>query len=336
MKTSRTLAALVATTAIALTASRSQAVDGVVEINAAKAEAGGVNFFDAPGFPVSINEPGSYRLTSNLIVSEIGVGAIVIGSTDVTLDLNGFSIIGSGGQLGTATGIESTQANVRIQNGTVTQFTGHGIHIQGDFAVVDNVRALANTGLGIRVDDHAIVSNCTATGNGDTGIFALTASTLRDNVAAGNGDRGIHCANRCTIAGNTVTQSNGNGIESNNGSTIANNNVSLSGANGIYVTDAAAVTGNSSRENVEDGIRVRDGCTVSNNTSSFNGSHGICAFSGNTLIGNTVASNQGRGIDTLATTGYGMNVMHDNDLGTVSAAAAEIGVNLCNGLNACP
>jgi len=42
------------------------AVDGVIEINQARALAGGPG--DEPGFPVTIYASGSYRLTSNLSV----------------------------------------------------------------------------------------------------------------------------------------------------------------------------------------------------------------------------------------------------------------------------
>src|SRR5438046_162421 len=44
-------------------AGASYASDGVVEINQARALAGGVTRGDAPGFPVTISQPGSYRLT---------------------------------------------------------------------------------------------------------------------------------------------------------------------------------------------------------------------------------------------------------------------------------
>ena len=42
------------------------AVDGVIEINDARARAGQVTPGDNAGYPVVINEPGSYRLTGNL------------------------------------------------------------------------------------------------------------------------------------------------------------------------------------------------------------------------------------------------------------------------------
>ena len=45
------------------------AVDGVIEINQARALAGGVTSGDTPGFPVIIDTAGSYTLTSDLTTS---------------------------------------------------------------------------------------------------------------------------------------------------------------------------------------------------------------------------------------------------------------------------
>jgi hypothetical protein len=68
------------------------AVDGVIEINQAAALAGGVTPGDAPGFPVSLNAPGSYRLTAGLVVPDGATTGIRIDSSEVAIDLNGFSI----------------------------------------------------------------------------------------------------------------------------------------------------------------------------------------------------------------------------------------------------
>src|SRR5271154_6656573 len=70
------------------------AVDGVVLINQSSALQGGVTPGDAPGFPVTISQPGSYRLSSNLVVPDSNTNAIEITAEFVTLDLNGFSIVG--------------------------------------------------------------------------------------------------------------------------------------------------------------------------------------------------------------------------------------------------
>jgi hypothetical protein len=74
--------------------SLADAVDGVVEINQARVVAGGVTPSDSPGFPVTIDQGGSYRLTSNLTVPNENTSAIQADVDDVTLDLKGFSIVG--------------------------------------------------------------------------------------------------------------------------------------------------------------------------------------------------------------------------------------------------
>lgn len=68
--------------------------DGVVTITQAKAVNGGVTPGDAPGFPVSITQPGSYRLAGNLTLTDPNVGAIEILAAGVTLDLGGFTVQG--------------------------------------------------------------------------------------------------------------------------------------------------------------------------------------------------------------------------------------------------
>jgi len=67
------------------------AVDGIILIDQNRALAGGVTPGDLAGFPVTITQPGSYRLASPLNVPT-GQNGIEITVPGVTLDLNGFSI----------------------------------------------------------------------------------------------------------------------------------------------------------------------------------------------------------------------------------------------------
>src|SRR5882672_11227351 len=70
------------------------AVDGVVLIDQNRALAGNITPGDAPGFPVTISQSGSYRLSGNLTVSDVNTSAIQITGENVSLDLNGFAILG--------------------------------------------------------------------------------------------------------------------------------------------------------------------------------------------------------------------------------------------------
>jgi hypothetical protein len=58
-----------------------------------KAMTKGIGQGDSAGFPVTITQPGSYRLMSNLSVPA-GLDGIVITAPNVTIDLNGYTIAG--------------------------------------------------------------------------------------------------------------------------------------------------------------------------------------------------------------------------------------------------
>ncbi len=62
-------------------------IDGVVLINQSSVVAAG-------GFPYVISAPGAYKLSGNLTVPNASTTAITITSNNVTIDMNGYSILG--------------------------------------------------------------------------------------------------------------------------------------------------------------------------------------------------------------------------------------------------
>jgi hypothetical protein len=83
-------------------------------------------------FPIKITTPGNHVLTSNLVLTGRTVDAIDIKANDVTINLNGFSIIGPGA--GSGVGINgASNANISVTNGTVTKMGSRGI-LLGDNA----------------------------------------------------------------------------------------------------------------------------------------------------------------------------------------------------------
>lgn len=167
-----------------------RAVDGVVLINQVRALAGNVTPGDAPGFPVTISRAGSYRLASDLTVAGANVDGIYINTNDVTLDLNGFTIFGTG--TGTGSGITSPglTGDITVINGTVRDMGADGIRV--DAAIrVENVTSLANGGDGISVTSGSIVTGCVAANNDGNGIRVGVTSVVIGNVAVVNGMVGI-------------------------------------------------------------------------------------------------------------------------------------------------
>ena len=57
--------------------------DGRIEINQARALAGGITPGDAPDFPVTLDQGGSYVLTSNLLLPNVNTHGIVVEADDV-------------------------------------------------------------------------------------------------------------------------------------------------------------------------------------------------------------------------------------------------------------
>jgi len=186
--------------------------------------AGGLDLLnDAPGYPVSLNRSGSYKLTSNLNVPAGSVG-VVINATGVTLDLNGYKIVGPGvctrndttyfvgcapatlDASGTI-GVQFMKGGNVLRNGAIQGFaTGvlykgsdhledlivshnmRGIsspqHHGGARTVIRSVRAELNAYSGFSAND-AMIQGSTAASNGGHGFF-LGRSMVLDSFAFQN------------------------------------------------------------------------------------------------------------------------------------------------------
>lgn len=166
-------------------------------------------------FPLTISQPGSYILVSNITVPDANTTAISITADDVTLDLGGFSIVGptlcSGGPpvtgcapTGTGNGIEVTvaQASVTVLNGTVRGMGARGLSLKSG-AHVEKVRAVSNGLDGIDVRDASTVTGNIATKNGAEGIFAQDGAVVTGNTSRDNAGDGIFVSNGSTIIGNS-------------------------------------------------------------------------------------------------------------------------------------
>jgi hypothetical protein len=118
--------------------------DGIVLIDQQHALVGGIQSGDSSGFPITITQPGSYRLATNLTDIPLGKNAIEIQVDDVTIDLNGHSIIGPGIFPTSAVGILAltTAHRPTVVNGAVRGFA-QGI-ILHDSGTIQNIRASGN------------------------------------------------------------------------------------------------------------------------------------------------------------------------------------------------
>jgi hypothetical protein len=354
----------------ALLAGAARGADGVIEINQQRAAAGEVTAGDGPGFPVTLSEAGSYRLTGDLTVASETEDAIEITADHVTVDLAGFVVSGPATPNVTNEGISmSGRTNVEIREGTLRGFV-YGIRDSSSEARghrVIGVRVLDNRYYGIYFGGHSnLVRDSLMAGSQRDGVYAGYASTLLRNTAHGNGQTGIDAGVGSTLIGNVAYDNNGAGIYAGPGCTLSRNAAFRNASGGIwagsYFTGASALHANAAYENGATGIGTSAGSALTANSVYDNGGPGIsagpgCAVSGNHVysnggdgvvltyrgvaVGNTAASNSGYGLnadpaDPLPVRfGYAVNVVSGNTAGEVRGGI-EIGDNLCGNDTSCP
>jgi hypothetical protein len=255
------------------------AADGVTIIDQRSAQAGNVTPGDAPGFPVTISRPGSYKLMSNLNVSHEDVTAILVTAPNVTINMNGFSIIGptqcvDGGfalptcpTLGVGIGVQAGDdvtagpRNVKVLNGTIHGMSKHGILLTGDGSYVEKVSAELNTGTGLVVAGTVIDSS--ATSNGQSGVLALI---VRETTAVTNVLDGIILDGRGGVGiGDFANFNGGRGFVPQNGSLIDSTATRNTGF-GVAAICPSSIVNNTIVSNTGGSISTNDGtCVLANN-----------------------------------------------------------------------
>lgn len=186
---------------------------GAVLVTQERALAGDITVGDAPGFPVSINEPGSYALASNLTVFQYGVTAIEITVDHVSLDMSGFSIFGPGS--GGGEGISAPPGvggnSVVIMNGIIRDIGSNGIRLDSKVKVQD-LQVIFSGADGINVTSGAMILNTIANDNGGRGIVAGSDSRVSGVGVAVNLSDGISVGSRSLVTDSVVTRNGGLGL----------------------------------------------------------------------------------------------------------------------------
>jgi len=313
------------------------AAGGVLEINHTCATATGCFPGDVAGFPVTITQTGSYRLSSNLIVPDHLITAVSVSAHDVSIDLGGFAIARADcvPPAGVCTTIPGSGDGVRVEEyATNERYLGISLR-NGTIAGLG--------GFGLWAGDQAEVSGVLFRRN-NSSIRIRYAGRIQDNVF----DDSRHVSPRW-------------------GSIVSRNVASQGGSEGLTVRGGSVVTHNTVFDTLVVGIRQTSGSSVDGgsvllgNTAYNNGNVGIGSFMGfgvyySVLSDNTAYGNAGDGIagnrslvignTTTGNGGYGLagwlasfreNVINGNTVGTVSIPGGiDLGANSCSGTASCP
>jgi hypothetical protein len=222
-------------------------------------------------FPIVIDKPGSYVLTSNIyVLPEFNGSAIDIRVPDVILDLNGHLISGPsfGIFIAGSKGINAyagNQGRTIIKNGTVLGFGESGI--EAYFSNLENITvSYCNRGISAY---HSIITNCLATQNYGIGIYVENSIINNSNIFGNK--RGIHGLRSNIINSNADTNWE-TGIYVTQSSSVTNCNVTGNQVAGIIAENTSRIEGNNLRENLGTGL-VLDGTHnyAVRNTASKNG-----------------------------------------------------------------
>jgi hypothetical protein len=242
------------------------AVDGTVLINQSTITSGLPGCPTGGHFPIIICQPGSYRLSGNLAVPDANTTAIQITAPDVTIDLNGFAIVGPGGK-GNGIGIlviRSTVSdalnNTSVSNGTIRGMGSSGIDLVN--GRVYKIQAIANGSDGIDALGDSLVSECISNFNGGEGINL--GGTAMNNIANGNAGDGITSVFPAVVTGNKVVSNAANGINVENG-LVSGNVANFNSKAGIQVTCPANIVGNHLFGNGSGIVTLFGGCQLVNN-----------------------------------------------------------------------
>ena len=224
-----------------------------------------------------ITSPGSYYLSGNITYgTSAGIG---IEAPDVTLDLSGFYITGSGS--GDAIFITAAADGASITNGVVRSNKNGISAATGATAVrLIGVRAVSCGVTGLQVRDGGLIENCEAFACG-TGLRSDGSGSIIRNsrVTAGTG-AGIRTNPACQILDSSVSNCTGNGLEFLQGTIVTGNHVSNCGGSGLLALGSNChISGNTVQSN-SIGIRTSStACVIEDNT--------VFGHSGSPIFGGT-------------------------------------------------
>ncbi len=216
----------------------------------------------------TISQSGSYYLTGNIsgVVDKHGIEITV---SDVTIDLNGYALIGPGMGVGTSGhGINATGNQVTVLNGSISGWRSNGINLTGEANQVFNLKVRGNNGDGIYVGMYSMVNECSSNYNEGNGIQARQHNSILNCTVYNNSGKGIYCLPDGIVM-NCVANNNSDGIYARY-TNIRNNTTNDNSRSGIYAYANCLVISNVCFNNSGSGIRARIGNTIRLNSCTDN------------------------------------------------------------------
>ncbi len=199
-----------------------------------------------PRTPISewgatIDQSGAYYLTANLTADGASSG-ITIAASDVTLDLNGFAIVGAPGS-GPGITLARFSHNVAVRNGTIRGCPGAAVDAaMADRCTFETLRLSENGGAAdaaLVTGGRARVARCVFAANGGTGVRLQSGSDLRACTVSGNEHGGVEALDDCVIDDNLISDNGAAGVVLSGNNNRLSANTLLGNQIGLRILGAA-------------------------------------------------------------------------------------------------
>jgi parallel beta-helix repeat protein len=268
--------------------------------------------------PYTISAPGAYYLLTNVVSSGGNSKGVIISSGNVTVDLNGFAMIGTASS-GEAVYFTGGFTNVTVRNGIITGWGAGGVSANAGSprnVVLERLMISGNAGFGVLLQGSSVVRDCVSQNNG-TGIASygglISSCIARDNSF------GIIAYGNCLVRDCEVSSNSSAGIALFDTGTVSGCTVMNNPAAGIMVqANGCQIIGNTLYSN-RSGIflnggynRIDNNQVISNTLTGIQG-NGAAVTTNNVIVRNTVA---GTGVNNFAT-------LDGNDVGPIGSASTN-------------
>lgn len=279
-----------------------------------------INLTNTPGDANSvfkITARGSYYLSEN-VAGASGKHGIEITASNVTLDLNGFSLVGGSGSLDGVNIATSRGVNIRVHNGMIQSWGGSGLKMEYNAGnppqgSIVGIHANNNGADGIVVEFNSEVIDCVATDNVGDGIKGGSIAQITGCQASSNGGDGIYSGQMSVVTECRATGNDGTGFALALGSVISDS---------VAAGNAVGITG--------------QGCVIRSCIAHTNAGNGIDSFEGCTILDCAAYRNGGDGIEGSTATVVSRCSATDNDANGIvvsSGSTVQECVARLNGLN---
>ena len=270
-----------------------------------------------------ITQPGSYYLTSDL-TGAASKNGILIAASDVTIDLNGFTLRGVSGSL-TAIQMDVARSNICIRNGSIASWGFSAVNLYnssgGAGYVIEDVRASSCAGQNLLFGRNTRVSRCTIENAGSYGIYAPNGrcviesctvrgaasygivvfenSVVRDCAAHSVSGVGILATSSCLVTDCTAGACT-TGIYVESGSTAVDCVASGNASDGFFVNLSSTLRGCAATGNAV-GVHVFGADNrIESNLFNSNARGLKAENSGNIILRNTASGNSTLNWDVVA------------------------------------